>query len=128
MIPESARRLCIRLDPAMLLEGLLLERLSLIPKGRRQEWLRGLLVQGYLWEGRTSRGAKGDVEAARFGGEQAKSNETTSMVAFSSRLARPQAPVQRAVPKGSRPHGGVPSIPTKPTRDKPFAHLRKVIG
>ena len=58
MTAPSAQRLCIRLDPAMLLEGLLLERLARVPKARRQEWLRGLLVQGYLWEGRTSRGVR----------------------------------------------------------------------
>jgi hypothetical protein len=124
----STQRLCIRLDSAMLLEGLLLERLSLVPKARRQEWLRSLLVQGYLWEGRTSRGAQGDTEVARLGGEQAKGKEAVSAAAFAGWVGRPQAPVQRAVPKGSRPHRGVPSMPTKPTGGKPFAHLHKVIG
>jgi hypothetical protein len=128
MTSESAQRLCIRLDPAMLLEGLLLDRLSLIPKGRRQEWLRGLLVQGYLWEGRTSRGAQGDTEVARPGGEQAKGKGAASATAFAGWLARPQAPVQPAVPKGSRPPRPVPSMSTKSRGGKPFAHLRKVIG
>jgi len=112
----------------MLLEGLLLECLSLVPKSRRQEWLRGLLVQGYLWEGRTSRGAQGDTEMARLGGEQAKGKEAASAAAYAGWVGRAQTPVQRAVSKGSRPHLGVPPVPTKPTGGKPFAHLRKVIG
>jgi len=128
MTSESAQRLCIRLDPAMLLEGLLLERLSLVPKARRQEWLRSLLVQGYLWEGRTSRSAKVDAEATRPGGEQAKSKESAPATAFSSWVARPGAPAQPAVPHDSRPSRGGPSTPTKPAGGKPFAHLRKVIG
>ena len=128
MTSESAQRLCIRLDPAMLLEGLVLERLSVVPKARRQEWLRSLLVQGYLWEGRTSRGAQGDSEVARSGGERAKGKEATSAAAFAGWVGRPQAPAQQAVPHGSRPHRGVPTMPTKPTEGKPFAHLRKVIG
>ena len=69
MTVPTAQRLCIRLDPAMLLEGVLLERLALVPKARRPEWLRGLLVQGYLWEERTGRGVRSDDELGSFGAE-----------------------------------------------------------
>ena len=69
MTLPTAQRLCIRLDPAMLLEGLLLARLALVPKVRRQEWLHGLLVQGYLWEERTGRDVRSDDELGSFGAE-----------------------------------------------------------
>ena len=128
MTVATAQRLGIRLDPAMLLEGLLLARLALVPKARRQEWLRGLLVQGYLWEARTSHGVRSDDEFGRFGADQAEKRVPASATAFAGWLTRPQTAVPKVVAEGDRPPGAVATRPRKPGTDKPFAHLRKVIG
>lgn len=128
MTSQTAQRLCIRLDPAMLLEGVLLERLALVPKARRQEWLRGLLVQGYLWEARTSRGVRSDDELGSWAAGQAQNKVPASATAFAGRLTRPRAAMPKTVPKGGRPPGSKPMTPGKPMANKPFAHLRKVIG
>lgn len=128
MTGPSVQRLCIRLDPAMLLEGVLLERLALVPKARRQEWLRGLLVQGYLWEARTSRGVRSDDEFGSLGAGQAQNKVPASATAFAGRLTRPRPAMPRTMPQGGGPPRAVPTTPSKPTAGKPFAHLRKVIG
>jgi hypothetical protein len=128
MTVPTAQRLCIRLDPAMLLEGLLFERLALVPKARRQEWLRGLLVQGYLWEGRTGRGVRSNDESGSSGAGQAENKVPASAKAFAGWLTRPQTAVPKIVAEGDRPPRAVTTRPRKPVADKPFAHLRKVIG
>jgi hypothetical protein len=122
----------------MLLERLLLSRLSRIPKARRQEWLRGLLVSGYLAGQRTERAASGlgtrEISEATPG----SGRETTSWNAFARwtdrRRSSGRAP---AVPAESE---FTPAVPQPPkgcaegpirvgsTRDKPFSHLRRVIG
>lgn len=128
MTARSAQRLCIRLDPAMLLEGLLLERLSRVPKARRQEWLRGLLVQGYLWEGRTHRGLQRNAQTQDFAGDQAENEAPAPGLAFASWPTRPKAAMPQDAPEDSLPPRAVPTTPNKPTASKTFAHLRKVIG
>ena len=50
-------RVVIQLDPRVALEAILLNRLERIPATRRQEWLRGLLVQGFRAECQALRGA-----------------------------------------------------------------------
>lgn len=127
MTAQSAQRFCIRLDPAMLLEGLLLERLERVPKARRQEWLRGLLVQGYLWEGRTSRGVQ-RTEAQSFAGDQTENKEPALATAFGGWLTRPQPPMSRVAPECSASLQARRITPEKQEIKKPFAHLRKVIG
>ena len=51
----EGRRITVRLDPSILLERLILDRLAAIPKPRHQDWLRSLLVNGYLAEARVLR-------------------------------------------------------------------------
>jgi hypothetical protein len=125
--PQAKQRVCIRLDPAMLLEGLVLARLSSIPKAKRQEWLRVLIVQGYLWEGRvlhrtsdaTTRPhssahgeERGASAAAGFGNWPARSCTLRSWDVLKQADCAPAEPVN----------------PFRSTSRKRFAHLRKVIG
>ena len=128
MTVSSVQRVCLRLDPAMLLEGLLLAQLSRIPKGRRQEWLRGLLVQGYLWEGRTHRGVQRNVKAHSFTGDQAEDKGPVSAMVFAGWLTRPQPAMPRIAPEGTVAPRIAPIMPETHETRKPFAHLRKVIG
>ena len=46
------KRLSLTLDPGLVLERLILQRLSGLKRKRGQDWLRSLLVQGFLAEGR----------------------------------------------------------------------------
>ena len=47
---RSGERVVLQLDTRIALEAIILNRLERIPKARRQEWLRGLLVQGFRQE------------------------------------------------------------------------------
>jgi hypothetical protein len=103
----------VQLDPRMALEAILLNRLERIPTSRRQEWLRGLLVQGFRAECQALRGAP----------DEAKSRPT--MAFTKGRTGKAQKPV-------SHPASGPSVVKVKPahatTANKPFAALGKVIG
>ena len=49
-------QIALKLEPRIALEAIILNRLELIPGARRQEWLRGLVVQGFLIECQTLQG------------------------------------------------------------------------
>ena len=133
------QRFCLRLDPEILLEGLILERLDQIPKSRRPEWLRGLLASGFLAESRIFREATGKHTASD--GRETRTDRQSGIPRspFGNWLSQPmrpggagkssapQAPVAKPAAVGS----AKPTKQTKqanPTTEKPFAHLRKVIG
>jgi len=106
-------RVVIQLDPRVALEAILLNRLERLPLSRRQEWLRGLLLQGFRDECQALRGAP---------------DEATSrpIRAFTKgRSGGMQKPI-------SHPASGRSVVKVKPahatTARKPFAALGKVIG
>jgi hypothetical protein len=107
------RRVVLQLDLRISLEAIILNRLECLPATRRQEWLRGMLVQGFLTECQALQGATGGAarrpttEVPRM--RVSKSKQYISPPA--SRLA-----VARSVP-----------LPAK-MGSKPFAALGKVIG
>ena len=86
----------------MALEAIILNRLDCIPKARRQEWLRGLLVQGFSAECLVLRGVP-------------EKRERVSTIAFTQWLAG-----KTPSPQPRSPHINVDG--------KPFATLGKVIG
>lgn len=51
----------LQLDPRIALEAIIFNRLERTPAHRRQEWLRGLLVQGFRSECQTLRSASGEA-------------------------------------------------------------------
>jgi hypothetical protein len=106
-------RVVIQLDPRVALEAILLNRLERLPLSRRQEWLRGLLVQGFRAECQALRGAP----------DEAKSRPIRAFT-----KGRPGG-VQKPV---SHPAPGRSVVKVKPahaaTASKPFAALGKVIG
>jgi hypothetical protein len=53
---KTVHRLVIYLDTRIALEAVLLNRQERLPAARRQEWLRGLLVQGFFDECQALRG------------------------------------------------------------------------
>ena len=117
----GGQRLCLQLDPRMAFEALILQRLQRIPTSRRQEWLRGLLVQGFLDECRLRREADG---AACAPPRAATPRQGTAFASWlTERSPTPQPP---PAPKADRCDSLRPAAVD--TNEKPFAHLRKVIG
>ena len=110
---KPAHRVVLQLDPRIALEAIILNRVERIPATRRQEWLRGLLVQGFRSECQALRGVPGDAKGrptiafkTRMTGELPKT--------ISLRVPEP------AVVKGKPSQANAAS--------KPFATLGKVIG
>jgi len=115
---SNGQRLCLQLDPHMVFEALILQRLQRIPARRRQEWLRWLLVQGFLGECRGRREADDALPGATM------PRQGTS---FASWLTE-RSPVPQPVPAPKADPADPPSRTVVDTSDKPFAHLRRVIG
>ena len=110
--PRSGYRITLQLDTRIVLEAIILNRMERIPKARRQEWLRGLLIQGFRAECRILREVPREIEPS-------------PATAFSSWLEKdsPKAIVpperHQAVAAGKENTSG---------SGKPFAALGKVIG
>ena len=106
-------RIVLQLDERIALEAIILNRRERIPATRRQEWLRGLLVQGFRSECQALRGAPDD----------AKGRPT---MAFKPRMTG-EAPKTVTLPE---PESAV--VKGKPSQahaaSKPFAALGRVIG
>ena len=119
-------RLSLTLDPGLVLERLILRRLCELKRRRGQDWLRSLLVQGFLAEGQWIRS-----ECPRNIDRASPQEPRIPTSPFASWLERTHTPVRRAVD-----HRAPTSTPTSPitpaaspgAETKPFAHLRKVIG
>ena len=103
-------RIAIQLDSRAALEAIILNRLQRLPANRRQEWLRGLLVQGFHQECQALRRlSDGDDPRPVMRFAPNFHNERNRVTAQSG---------EKAV---------VRKWPTH-TMDKPFAVLSKVIG
>lgn len=110
------QRISVVLDAGLVLERLILKRLSGLKRPRGQAWLRSLLVQGFLTEGRWLRSEVG----------AAATLSAMPPTTFARWLGGPKrAPKRAPEPVPAR----------QPQTDsgakqgmKPFAHLRKVIG
>lgn len=114
----------LQLDPRVAFEALILNRLERIPEGRRQEWLRGLLVQGFRYECRSLR-VQDDVGPQPNRSRQAQGVSTGQpSSAFAAWLAKPSAPPARET--RTTPAAVEDNAPAG--QGKPFAGLRKVIG
>lgn len=122
------RRVCLTLDPGLVLERLILKRLSGRKAKRGQDWLRSLLAQGFLAEGQWVR-----RDGKREGEPSLPAASAIPTTAFASWLQR--TPTSRPLPAPA-PRGAesVPLAIAEPpvtpvaVNTKPFAHLRKVIG
>lgn len=115
------QRFSVTLDPALVLERLILRRLSSLNRKRTQDWLRSLVTQGFVAEGQwLRRDGSGRVE---------RSDRTPPIpaTAFADWLEhkRISAPPVNSVTTAPRPatNGHIErAVP------KPFAQLRNVIG
>ena len=110
---KPGHRIVLQLDLRMALEAIIVNRLERLPATRRQEWLRGLLVQGFRSECQALRGAP-DAATGRpvAGFSNWKAGETPKPVSLTA-----QEPVFVQ-----------PSEAQATRANKPFAALGKVIG
>ena len=128
---SAPQRFSLTLDPGLVLERLILARLSELTRKRAQDWLRALLVQGFLVEGQW-------LQSERRGGRNGAAPIESAIPAtpFAGWLGRADGPPLRtAVPETESVRPTVTAVEStkasrvKPaTQSKPFAHLRKVIG
>jgi hypothetical protein len=110
---QPGNRLVIQLDPRVALEAIILNRHRQLPVNRRQEWLRGLLVQGFRSECQVLRGASDDVRRST------KSAFTNLMTHDAKKpVSHPEPELTVAKVKPSQAN----------VASKPFAALGKVIG
>ena len=120
-------RVSVQLDPGMLVEALILQRLNAVPKRRHQDWIRSLLVQGFLAESRLVRQLNGTAPGNQATEHRAQRSRRSGFdfSEWLGRSANPK-PVVRATPdmRKEDPLGFV----EQGRSDKPFAHLRKVVG
>ena len=114
------QRITLRLDPGLVLERMILSRLSGRKRARGHAWLRSLLVQGFLAEGQWLRreGDRGGERAVRERSGIPPTDFACWLEGSKRSSERAPAPVTR-----------VQATPaTQPAGAKPFAYLRKVIG
>ena len=109
---KAGYRLVLHLDPRMTLESMVLNQLDRIPKTRRQEWLRGLLVKGFSSECLALRAGSGN-------------RERRSATAFTQWLVGES---QRSATSKQEPPWPQIGSPQTKAEGKPFAVLGKVIG
>ncbi|MCP4877139.1 MAG: hypothetical protein GY896_16905 [Gammaproteobacteria bacterium] len=107
------QRVVLHLDPRIALEAIILNRHERIPQARRQEWLRGLLLQGFRIE----------CQALRATSSGTTPGLITRTNSFSPGIKR--TPICTVDPEPAVV-GMTPSHVD--TAEKPFAALGKVIG
>lgn len=120
-VTPISQRIDLQLNVAIVFEALILNRLLRLPKTRHQEWLRGLLVQGFRRECRALRKLQHDEQS----GSNAPPQERNA-VAYRSVSAGSH---QTTIPKQSAPQAKhAASEAQRSNNTVPFAALRKVIG
>ena len=110
----------LRLDVAFALEALILNRLRRLPKARCEEWLRGLLVQGFQRECYAIRKLQGAGQTGRDTSQTQDIATHSCVLAAGHQSTTPQAKANRGKSAAIQaPHSGTVVS---------FAALRKVIG
>ena len=122
----EGRRVSVRLDPGLLVEALILKRLNTVPKRRHPDWIRALLVQGFLAECRVVRQLAGTASENAFAKRRMPPSPGSGFN-FSEGCARSANP-KRDIGVNRHVSKEVPASPAASGIDKPFAHLRKVVG
>jgi len=110
---KTVHRLVINLDSRVALEANLINRHERLPAARRQEWLRGMLMQGFRDECQALIGTQ-DSETRR------------PMMAFTRRISRKMPPPVATYEQEAIARTG--QVQTIKRAGKPFSSLGKVIG
>ncbi len=122
------RRLCVTLNRELEVEALVLRSLDMVPPRRRQEWLRGLLVAGFMAERRLVRDARESEDRPKprphaDGVSMRRGDEC----AFSTWLAGGRQVRRRSSPVVS-PMAPEPVRAAAAPAGKCFAYLQRVVG
>ena len=120
----EGRRVSVRLDPGLLVEALILKRLNTVPKRRHPDWIRALLIQGFLAESRVVRQLKGTASEHPVAKRRVQPSPGSGFD-FGEGFARSVKP-QRVMRVNRRVSQEVHTSPVG--AGKPFAHLRRVVG
>ncbi len=115
------QRITLQLDVAFVFEALILHRMQRLPKSRCEEWLRGLLVQGFKRECRAIR----KTQRAEQTGRNATLSENIATHAYVS-AAEQQSPLPQAKAAPGTKSAAINAQHCGNTVS--FAALRKVIG
>jgi hypothetical protein len=115
------QRITLQLDVAIAFEALILNRLLRLPKTRREDWLRGLLVQGFQHECRALR----KLQRARQTGCDATRTQNIATHPYVS-AAEQQSPLPQAKAAPGTKSAAINAQHCGNTVS--FAALRKVIG
>ena len=124
---SSQHQVLIVLDRQVALESLVLNRLQKIPDCRQQEWLRGLLLDGFRLACNALRAAqcssggpslKGEIKQKPLELPEAITSPATSLGVGSSQT--------ESFKQQSLPHKA--GTPVEGENKKPFSQLKKVIG
>ena len=118
------KRISLTLDPSLVLERLILQRLSGLKRKRGQDWLRSLLAHGFLIEGRWIRS---DIHGTRE--KNLVPRETALPVTPFASWLRSAKLMDRLDTEPEKATATMAVVtPNTGLESKPFAHLRKVIG
>lgn len=110
---RSRNRIVLHLNTRMALEAIILNRLENIPQTRQQEWLRGLLVQGF----------RDECEVLR---QETVMAQPESRMKFSDWLTDASTRQKRETVKSEQK--AMPKKVNEMTATKPFAELGRIIG
>lgn len=117
------KRITLSLDPGLVLERMILQRVSGLKRRRGQDWLRSLLVQGFLAESRWIRS-----ERQREPDQWVPRGTPMPAAPFADWLGHAQSRNGARADAAPQVAVATTSIPDAKADAKPFAHLRKVIG
>ncbi len=121
-------RISVRIDAGLPVEALIVKRLVALPKRRHQDWIRALLVQGFVAESRVHRQVQSGLSSSVSG--SAPFDEPARLPA-SAYVSWRRQPEGRLMPSRRLVAEATPPVPTPgPARKdgKPFSQLARVIG
>lgn len=121
--PNTPRRIMLTLDPGLVVERTILQRIDQYSRNRARDWLRSLLAQGFLTEARLLHTGVSQGSGAHPAVVPAASVTTDERWRD---VPRAQAALTSSLPIHKEP--AVTPVAKSRTTDKPLAHLRKVIG
>ncbi len=126
MASTTLQQISVSLDTRIPLEAMVLQRLHRLPKDRQNDWLRQLVLTAFQSE---CHAIKSEQRQPDFSNSMGKSNATSYM--YSGHNAPIPKQQRTEAVAGSQNFGNktdLPNIFPVNKAQKPFTHLRRVIG
>jgi len=126
MASATRQQISVSLDTRIPLEAMVLQRLHRLPKDRRNDWLRQLVVTAFQSECHV---IKSEQRQPGFSNSIRKSNTTSYMYSgHSNPIAKQQWTEAVSISETCRDRSELPGPFQDNKAHKPFTHLRQVIG